>query len=120
MTQTIEERIREMLKHTVVGVRGYPIKEIRLLTDWEDKNVYGFHLGVDEPVQIGVPWFYLVKGDEITVSNIDQSIDIMAKIYDETHRPEDEVYGESWEDDEEQESVPEPVPCMISCAGPRI
>ncbi len=90
MTQTIEDRIREMLKHTVIGVRGYPVKKIGILTEWEGKNVYGFYLDVDEPIQIGIPWFYLVEGDEITVSSIEQSIDIMAKIYDETHGPDDE------------------------------
>ncbi len=119
MSQTIEEKIREMLKHTVVGVRGYPIKEIRLLTKWEGKDVYGFHLNVDEPVQIGVPWFYLVNGNEISVSNIDQSIDIMAKIYDETNGLD---VKDNLKDVDEirQELISEPVPCIMSCAGPRI
>lgn len=38
MTQTIEDRIREMLKHTVIGVRGYPVKKIGILTEWEGKT----------------------------------------------------------------------------------
>lgn len=119
MTQTVEERILDMLKYGV-GMKGYPVERVGLLTTWEGYDVYRFYLNVDENefIQIGMPWFYLVKGDEITVSNFDQTLCIIEKVYDETYGPEDEE--EDWEDEKEQGSVPEPVPCMISCAGPHI
>lgn len=44
----------------------------------------------DEPLCIGTPWFYLVKGNEITKSDFDQTLDIIEKVYDETHGPDDE------------------------------
>ena len=92
MTQAVEERILEMLKHTVVGRRGYPVKKIDLLTTWNEYEVYNFYLDVDDNafIQIGMPWFYLVKGDEITVTDLDQALDIIEKVYDETHGPDDE------------------------------
>ena len=91
MTQTVEERILDMLK-SGVGMKGYPVKRVGLLTTWEGYNVYRFYLDVDENefIRIGMPWFYLVKGDEITVSNFDQTLCIIEKVYDETHGPDGE------------------------------
>lgn len=91
MTETVEEKILEMLK-SGVGMKGYPVERVGLLTTWEGYDVYRFYLDVDENefIQIGMPWFYLVKGDEIRKSTDDESIEIMAKIYDETHGPDDE------------------------------
>ncbi len=118
MTETIENRIMDMLRLTIIGQRGYPVKKISFFTDWNGYDVYNFRLDVDKPVEIGLPWFYLVKGDEITVTNFDQALEIMAKYCDETEESNEDE--EDREDDMGQESMPEPVPCMISCAEPRI
>ncbi len=118
MTLTIEERILEILKPGV-GVMKYPVKKVSFLTKWNGYDVYGFHLDVDVnmPIQIGMPRFFLVKNDEIIWSTIEEGIEILAKIYDETYGPDED---DDWEDEDESESIQEPVHCMISCAGPRI
>ena len=48
-------------------------------------EVYEYHLHFEEPFCIGTPWFYLVKGDEITETNIDQTLEIMAKADEEVY-----------------------------------
>lgn len=90
MTQAVEERILEMLRDTGIEKDGYSIEGISFLMEWNGYDVYRFHLNNDKPLKIGTPWFYLVKGDEITVSNFDQTLDIIEKVYDETHGPDDE------------------------------
>ena len=114
MTQAVEERILEMLRDTGIEKDGYSIEGISFLMEWNGYDVYRFHLNNDKPLKIGTPWFYLVKGDEITETDIDQTFEIMGKMNGGTSWSD-----EDWEDDDE-ESISEPVPCMMSCAGPRI
>ncbi len=93
-------------------------KKISFFTNWNGYDVYNFRLDVDEPVEIGLPWFYLVKENEITVTNFDQALEIMAKYCDETEESDEDEEG--WEDDEDKESTLDSAPCMVSCAGPRV
>ncbi len=90
MIQSIEDRIRRMLEDKGVERVGFPIKSVSFLMKWNGYEVYEYHLHFEEPFCIGTPWFYLVKGDEITVSNFDQTLCIIEKVYDETHGPDDE------------------------------
>ena len=111
MTQTVEERILKMLEHTIVGQRGLPVKKVSFFTTWNGYDVYNFYLDVKEPIEMGPPWFYLVKNDEITVTTFKQALKIMVKHSRESGGRDE--YDEEWKIEEEQESVPEPVPYAI-------
>ncbi len=100
MTETVEEKILEMLKPGV-GVMRYPVKKVSFLTKWNSYDVYGFHLDVDvnTPIQMGMPRFFLVKNDEITWSTIEEGIEILAKIYDETYGPDED---DDWDEEDDR------------------
>ncbi len=85
MIQSIEDRIRRMLEDKGVERVGFPIKSVSFLMKWNGYEVYEYHLHFEEPFCIGTPWFYLVKGDEITETNIDQTLEIMAKADEEVY-----------------------------------
>lgn len=85
MTQSIEERIRRMLENKGVERAGFPIKSVNFLMKWNGYDVYEYHLHFDEPLCIGTPWFYLVKDNKIVETNIDQTLEIMARADEEVY-----------------------------------
>ncbi len=113
MTQTIEDRIRRMLEDTIVGQLRLPVRKVGFFTEWNGYDVYNFYLDTKDPTEMGPPWFYLVKDDEITVTTFDQALKIMVKHSRETGGRDE--YDEEWER-KEQKSASDPVPC----AEPRI